>query len=58
MESSGIADILETAELFVEPFAAMKFMLDGLLDPWVARWLGSGPVGGRMLAISDMLSMR
>ena len=43
-------------EMGTSPFVAM--MLDGLLDPWVARWLGSGPVGGTMLAISDMLSMR
>ena len=46
MESSGIADILEMAEL-LEPFAAMGFMLDGL-------------VRVRMMtqAISDMTSMR
>ena len=61
MESSDIADILETAELLVEPFAAMRlaamrFILDGLLR--------SGPVGGMMMlrvmvpAISDMMSMR
>ena len=46
-------DILETAEILVEPFAAMRFMLDGLFR--------SGPVGGTMLitqAISDMTSMR
>ena len=51
MESSDIADILETAELLVEPFAAMMLMLDGLVR--------SGPVGGTMRvmaqAISDMM---
>ena len=46
--SVGIAryvDILETAEILVEPFAAMRFMLDGLFR--------CGPVGGTMLT-SDM----
>ena len=50
LESSDMADILETAELIletaellVEPFAAMRLMLDGLVwtrgpvGTWVAR---------------------
>ena len=46
-----LADIFEMAELF-ETFATLRLMLagpvGGRLDLWVAIWLGSGPLGGKM----------